>query len=572
MRPLFYQILSIIALFLCETVFAQRQKLSDYYLIQRQYENRAENDSSALPFVRKRIFKAKREKNDLQLYIGYKDARYHSPDGNVKLKYADSTIAVAVKLKNDSLLSSAYLSKGVVFYFNFKKYKLALNEYLKAFEKNRNSTDPYYTNKINYHIGVVRSYVGYYQEALGDFESARKFFECEIRKDIHPNLIFGNQRGYYNTLHQMAVCYRNLKDHKKADSLVKLGLNGTYKNPDYLQEYSYFLKEQGINSFFQKDYPAAIRSLQSSLQGMIKVNDFAWLTVCYAYLGRAKMELGSSAEAVLDFEKVDSIFSQAKFVHPEVRGIYEDLIDYYGKQNNPDKALYYTSQLLKVDHLLGQDFIYLSSKLHKDYDTNKLLREQDRLERGQAVRRWSVITVVFLSVFGSLYVFLRIRSRKKIPGKNTLLGIDFGAKVLNPMEKGTYRIRYYNEQGISKDSVEDILHRLDEFEANKEFLQSKITLESLADRFEVTDKHLSGVIIEHKAASFNRYLSELRIGYITDKLLNDPKYLKYTSTALAKECGIASRSNFSGLFKEINGITFTDFINKRKEELSNETV
>jgi AraC-like DNA-binding protein len=46
-------------------------------------------------------------------------------------------------------------------------------------------------------------------------------------------------------------------------------------------------------------------------------------------------------------------------------------------------------------------------------------------------------------------------------------------------------------------------------------------------------------------------------------------YLNYTIDTLAKECGIASRQNFSDLFYEINGIRPTDFIRKRKKELEN---
>jgi len=118
------RLLAIILLFLCEILFAQQYKLSDFYLIQRQYENLAENDSAALPLVDKLIRKAKGEHNLMQLFLGYKDARYYSRDPQIKLMYADSAIYVAKLKKNDSLLSSAYLSKGVVYYFNLKKYKL----------------------------------------------------------------------------------------------------------------------------------------------------------------------------------------------------------------------------------------------------------------------------------------------------------------------------------------------------------------------------------------------------------------------------------------------------------------
>ncbi|MFP7657724.1 helix-turn-helix domain-containing protein [Chryseobacterium proteolyticum] len=79
--------------------------------------------------------------------------------------------------------------------------------------------------------------------------------------------------------------------------------------------------------------------------------------------------------------------------------------------------------------------------------------------------------------------------------------------------------------------------------------------------------YLSQVINDCKGVNFNKYLSELRINYITALLFENKEYLKYRIETLAKECGIASRQNFSDLFYEINGIRPTDFIRKRKQEL-----
>lgn len=67
--------------------------------------------------------------------------------------------------------------------------------------------------------------------------------------------------------------------------------------------------------------------------------------------------------------------------------------------------------------------------------------------------------------------------------------------------------------------------------------------------------------------NFNKYMAELRINYITNLLNTNTKYLNYTIEALAEECGIAARQNFSNLFFDINGIRPTDYIRNRKKEL-----
>ncbi|MCL1666547.1 helix-turn-helix domain-containing protein [Elizabethkingia ursingii] len=537
--------------------------MSDYYMIQRQYENRAENDSSALPLVAKYIRKAKSEKNDRRLFQGYIDARVFSPKPQVKLKYSDSAIYVARMLKDEKLLSSAYLSKGVIYYFNFKKYKLALDEFLRAYDYNKTNKDPYYRNKIIYFIGVVKSYIGYYGEALRDFKEARNFFEGEIKKDIHPNLMFSNQRGYYNILHQMAVCYRNLDNFQAADSIVSLGLTNTWKNADYKQEYSYFLKEQGINRYHQKDYSDAIEALQNSLPELKAINDFAWITISYAYLGKSKWRLGNFSSAIEDFNKVDSIVNKHSFVLPDARSVYEILIEYYAKEKNTERSLYYTQQLIKVDRVLQKDFIYLSSKIHRDYDTKELLHEATGSVKRQTIIGWLSTVVIFISLFVGFYLLLRYRSRKRIYGRNKLLGINLGGE----MQNGTYRIRQYTKSDMDSALVHNILDKLEEFEKELGFRERGIQLVAVAEKFNVSQRNLSLVINEYKEASFTRYISELRIAYITEKLNKEPKFLKYTLDTLANECGIASRSNFSNLFHEINGIRPTEFIKRRLKEM-----
>lgn len=545
--------------------------MSDFYMIQRLYENRPENDSTALPFVDKLLHKAKSEQNLNQLFRGYNDARFFTPDPYDKLKYADSAILVATTLKDDKLLSRAYLSKGIVYYFNFKKYKLALNEYLKAFEKNDSDSDPYYRNKIRYHIGVVRSYIGLHEDALEEFKRNRSFFEGQIKKDMHPNLMFGNQRGYYNTLHQMAVCYRNLHNYRLADSIVSVGLANTLKNEDFKQEHSYFLKEQGISKYRNKDYQGAIKTLELSLPALQDINDFAWITVVYSYLGKSKWQLGNFEDAIKDYEKIDSIFIKYSFVLPEVSPVYQDLIRYYSEKNNSAKSAYYSSQSSKVDKVLENNFVYLSPKIYRRYDAEKLLKETKERERQISANVWISIVVIFTTIFMLFYMMLRIRSSRKGIGNSRFLGINLGVAEPEPKTEGTYRVRTYLKTDIDGSLERDILNKLAEFEKNNGFLELNLDLKKMAEKFGVSSNNLSEVIHAHRNASFTLYLSELRIFYITEKLRYDDTYLKYKSEALAIKCGINTRQTLSRLFREINGIHLEKFLKERRRELEKKT-
>jgi AraC-like DNA-binding protein len=83
----------------------------------------------------------------------------------------------------------------------------------------------------------------------------------------------------------------------------------------------------------------------------------------------------------------------------------------------------------------------------------------------------------------------------------------------------------------------------------------------MALQFETNTKYLSELINAHKQKNFNTYINELRVNYITDKLKNDPQYLQYKISYLAKESGFSSHSVFATVFKSVTGISPTTFIN-----------
>lgn len=133
------------------------QGFSDYRL---QYDNYEENDERAFKFLNRYIAKAKKEDDYKELTQAYRDAVSFSQ--NDKIAYADSAINAAKKTSDNDILGSAYLTKGTVYYFNYKKFSPALDEYLNAWKFLEHSEDKYLHFKNFYHIGVVRRYLGYY--------------------------------------------------------------------------------------------------------------------------------------------------------------------------------------------------------------------------------------------------------------------------------------------------------------------------------------------------------------------------------------------------------------------------
>lgn len=557
----------ILLLFSSITEFHAKENKDDYVWLRSQYENLKKNDSTAFRYLRIFISKAKKESDFVRLSEAYKFAVYFIPSNEGKLSYADSTIYAALKSKRPELIGDAYLGKGIFYYFNLRKYEPALAEYLKAYEYSEKGKDEYLHQKIIYHIGVVKSYLGFYQEALELFQKCNAFFERKSKEKNHPNIQFNFKKGYYNSLHQMVICYRNLKQYEIADNLVEKGLLSLADQDQFLLEKSYLLKCRGISAYHHKNYAGSIHDLNSSLQELVKSNDFSWLSVIYYYLGKSHMAANEN-KGVHYLEKVDSIFNCHMFILPEVRPAYEDLIIYYAEKNDKDRQLYYTKQLLKVDKLIGKDFTYLSSKIHREYDAKLLTESRNSLEKVSSRRMvyiliFLVSTIFFLSLF-----VMRYHKEQNIKLKYLLLQDRLNSKQ--------YDTLILNDRNVSTDSVKTVLpedlykeldKRLQEFEMENGYIQKGLTLSILATKMNTNTSYLSTFINENKGKNFKTYINELRISYITHLLNSERKYLLYTIEALADESGISTRQHFSDLFFDINGLRPTDFIRKRKQEL-----
>ncbi|WP_419868007.1 helix-turn-helix domain-containing protein [Chryseobacterium sp. CT-SW4] len=545
--------------------FFENYSAQTYENIQEKYEKIEANNERAFQFVNMFISKAKQEKNYEKLVQGYEDAIYYSASNSKKLAYADSCIITAKQTFDNDLISRSYLGKGIIYYLNLKKYRPALDEYINAYAYSKKGNDDYQKYKIIYHMGVVKSYLGYYNEALGHFKDCIAYFEPKIKNSSsHPNETYNNRKGYLNSLHQSIICYRNINNIVKEDSLINIGLDFTNLYTDFPLEQAYFLKAKGINAFHQKKFNESLSLLNKALPILKKHNDFAWISVTDFYIGKNYLALNKENRAIAQFKKVDSIFQEHQFIVPELRENYEILIDYYKENDEHQQQLYYTKNLLKTDSILTKDFTYLSAKIHKEYDTQNLIDAKAKLEQQN---KWGLGTILLLSTALAFLIFISWKyynNEKRIKSKHTELETQLYRRLQNPNEHETPTPP---RSTLSEDVSLDIQKKLKKFEDEQGFLEKGLTLNKLAQLFETNSTYLSQYINDTKEMNFNKYLAMLRIHYITHVIYTNDKYLKYSIQALACECGIASRQNFSDLFQEFNGIRPAEFIKRRKKEL-----
>lgn len=92
----------------------------------------------------------------------------------------------------------------------------------------------------------------------------------------------------------------------------------------------------------------------------------------------------------------------------------------------------------------------------------------------------------------------------------------------------------------------------------KRFLDSDLTLDTIADELHLSKSYLSRIINAELGVGFVDYVNSLRINEAKNYLLN-PEFSQYTLESIGLEAGFNSKSAFYSSFKKITGQTPTEF-------------
>ncbi|ALM47423.1 hypothetical protein AMR72_00040 [Flavobacterium psychrophilum] len=262
--------------------------------------------------------------------------------------------------------------------------------------------------------------------------------------------------------------------------------------------------------------------------------------------------------------KVDRIFTDKKYIRPDLRRNYEMLIDYYRCKGDRDAELLYITRLLQADRVLHSNFKYLAGRILKEYDTAELIKEKESIERDFAREKaLRIILLIASIVLLPLSVFLIYRNgRLRQYSKN----FELYKQKLQLVEVNSSKVQRPN---ISEELETDLLTKLQKFEDKYCFINKDIKIEKLASSFGTNYKYLSQVINYHKGKSYPDYISDLRIAYIVQKLEQDPKLRNYTFTAIAEEAGFGTAQQFTDVFKKKMGMPFSYFLEELEKNKNN---
>ena len=546
-----------IFLFLTSVLWSQQTaldslKLKTYDELKYVIEDTKDKDLK-LNCIQIFLEKAKKEQNIIEIAEGYKYKSLSTYPDSLSLIYADSIITLTKNINDIKFPASAYTIKGNVF-FELGDYKKSLDQYLIAIDlaKKNNNQIQFITLKFN--IGLLKN-------NLGERKEAQKIFKSYLDQIEKEN---GNSpENYIKGLYAIADSYTYSKESNTADVYIKKGIYYALKsNNNYL--YSYFILTSGINNYFKKDFTNAIDSLRKA-KTLLKLNDFEQTRIATSdyYIGKSLYELNRKGESLIYFSKVDSLLHITKDVTPELIDSYNYLIEDSKITKNLKSQVRYINSLIQFDSILDSNYKYLKNNLTKKYDTPELILEKEKLisklnknEKTLNNRVLILIIILIISIL-ILYYFIRknILNRKKY---------DLLMQEIKSTQKNkTIEI---SDIGISKHVINDILTKLESFEASDKFVSKFYTLNLLSKELNTNSSYLSKVINVTRKTNFTQYLNDLKIDFTVKKLSSDKRFRSYTIKAISEESGFNNAQSFSVAFHKKTGIYPSYFIKKLNNE------
>ena len=544
------------------------------------------NPDEGIKIVKFYIKKSKKENSNESLYIAYRYASKFYPVP-INFKYTDSALIASKRTENKTLITDAYLNKGVIL-MDESLYQKALDNILIANKYSLELNDNYIINKTTYFIAQNKIYLGLHEDANKELVNCYNYFKVNLNKKV----LNEDYKTYYIfSLMSLIDSNTRIGKHQENISLLEEAYDFIYKN-NFEHLKPYFISSEGTEAFYNANYNLAIKKLSEAIR--LYNDQWPHLNDIF-YIGLSNWKLGKRDVAVKYFEEIDEEYDKSKKLNPEFRPAYELLIKYNDSIGNRDKQLKYINTLMSLDKNYEKNYKYLFSKINKEYDTHKLINEKNKIESSLKNQRTIISSILLLTILASLFFWNRynslqkkykekfeeIISQKPILEKKEILAevelkeekldlktLNITDKIKITAPKNSSELEFYNKiPGLNPILVQNILQQLDKFEEELRFTDNQMSLRLLSEEFNTNIPYLSKIINVYKGKNFNYYINDLRIEYIIELLKNDATYLNYDIKNLASLAGFTNAVNFSDNFQRKFEIKPSYFIKMMKENI-----
>lgn len=410
------------------------------------------------------------------------------------------------------------------------------------------------------------------QKLLSTLIIAREFFHLSLyeqtAKLIEPVLLEKNKskkeedEGVYAKLYQLEA--RNLIALKKLDKAEKnLQISSDYAQTQK-SSFALILKENRyLKATLEFEKGNIAEALKISDQLLIDLKSIPRAKYLFAITqqlrGQLFFEQQKYEEAIDCFQRALKLIDKINYTSLK-SNLYEDLAKNYLVVNNDKEFKFYKDQYRETSKILEEnkkearrELILLSTELNTADNKTFMEKKQNQ------VLYICGISIFVLSLL--TYIFIREVQRGKSLIKQIRFFRSIKVKQNEPVKVEVKTKEVAKKQLIiPKETEQQILQGLQEFEESKKYLDNNMSLATLAVELETNTKYLSEIINKYKDKNFNTYINELRIKYVIHLLSTDRSYLQYKISYIAEIGGFTSHSAFTNVFKIITGMSPQEYM------------
>ncbi|WP_410703787.1 helix-turn-helix domain-containing protein [Chryseobacterium sp. SIMBA_029] len=453
----------------------------------------------------------------------------------------------------DKINTLLYVSQAYLLTGDHKKGMVFIN---RAENESGSINDPAVTSDVLLHKSGTYAVMGLFAEAeqyaREGLETAGKIEDPKIKNKMTGDLYY--QLALYDILQKKtekpaALLNKAFKFYKES------GLSEREKLLRYSTGYynlgSIYLDTKKDSAYYYFEKTIQLPDISS--------NPFI-LNLSYNNLGVLEYQKNNLNRALDYLNKATSYLQKVK--DPNLSTNYALLSSIYDKNGNQDKALFYKKKQEEFEKTLNG-----SQKEAVKYAFSSL--EKSRQETEAKAVRFKMILIGACVLFTILLCIVLYYNRQKNKKQKFLYESiikKLETKAISDDQGPNFPSKQVKEMNIPEVREKDILEKLRKFEETEKFINPKLSLSLLASQFNTNTNYLSEVINSSKGKNYNTYINELRIDFICSKIINDPAYRNYKISYLAEACGFSSHSVFATNFKNITGISPSDFIKQTKEK------
>ncbi|WP_090603898.1 helix-turn-helix domain-containing protein [Parapedobacter koreensis] len=290
----------------------------------------------------------------------------------------------------------------------------------------------------------------------------------------------------------------------------------------------------------------------------------------FIYDGLGRVHLAKQQYGLADscFQRALAIAEASGFPNLKI-SVYKNLAHYHQLTGNEEGYHQYNEKYLRE---IGDD-----AARHRKYADNILARIQQKvLELSATNRMLGIAAAAFIVLAGlSMGMYIRRQRKNQRRYKDVISRLRSARTQALAVVPATVETSSDRDKDLMPESTkQELLRKLEHFESSQQFTERNISIAVLAGKMKTNTKYLSYIINNYRNKDFNSYINELRINYIISKIGADNRYLNYKISYLAEECGFATHSQFTTVFRNITGLSPSTFLTylKKDEQVGDNTM